>query len=370
MTILEHSSSSDKLIDTVTGEVLTGSPRAFSRAPGAGAASLPPLSKTGVKASHLQEVVLSADWSTVTIHEEKEVVFEALRQVGYDVGLEAAGHGTQFYRELYKSPFGVNVQAVPVNEHQTHCVVALTGRALEHFGAEVYFAWGGVLARLGQAGVRVNPKRVDLAFDTQKFTVQQVVDADRAGLLKTAARARGGNFEGDRLNYDNQTYYIGSRESEALVRVYHKTDGCSFGAEAFTRVELELHGDRAAEAFWSLMAWGLEEMAVGAARLLNGFMDIETDWWQDFKLTAESAWLKLKRKVATIASKKVWLRGQVEKSLAVVVDALDYLERGQGWEFLNELLADGRKRYSKVDEDLIKFNSGDGLTEFMMPVRG
>jgi hypothetical protein len=112
------------------------------------------------------------------------------------------------------------------------------------------------------------------------------------------------------------------------------------------------------------MAADRSEWAEMAARHISGFMAIETSWWQEFIQDAPAAWLKLRVKLPSVARKVAWLRGQVARTLAVAVDALDYVKFGSGRELIEELLFDGRRSFGKVEDDLIRTNVRASVPEF------
>lgn len=319
----------------------------------------PPYTDRGVSGSHnsIQTCVFSLDWLRITIWAAKNDIAPFLAILGADIGLEHTGHGGTGFRSLWQGLNGFQLYSDPVQEDKIYVSVNLPSKALQSIGTDKVIA---ACSWLCESGFRWSTSRCDLAFDTQIFPVQQFVDAYFEGLVITASKT----WE-EKKNCDGgHTFYVGSRESLAMLRVYHKQDGCSFGTDAFTRVEMELKGVRADMAFSSLLAADMSHWSRLACGLLNGFLDIPLSWWNDFLVTAESAWLKLRRKVATVASVGKWLRQQVAPSLALYAHAVSQGETAVLVDEINDLLREGQRRFTKRHNQLIAGNDGDGLPQF------
>lgn len=125
---------------------------------------------------------------------------------------------------------------------------------------------GMLLRSLCDCGVRTNCTGFDVAFDTQSFSVQDVVDAHNGGLLDCRASVfREMVGAAGRRARPGTPCTSAPRSSEAMLRIYYKTDGHSFREAWFAAVELEL-GERASFHFMELMAnamtdWGHVEGA-------------------------------------------------------------------------------------------------------------
>ena len=102
-----------------------------------------------------------------------------------------------------------------------------------------------------------------------------------------------------------------------------------------------------------IMAGAAADMAAVAARYINGFLQIEATWWNEFIGTAERAWTKIKQAVPTVESVGVWLRKQVAVSLSMYIHAVSQGEIDSVQDEINSLLADGRLRFSKKHRELI-----------------
>lgn len=319
----------------------------------------PPYTDRGVEVSHnsIQRCVFSLDWLRLTVWATKDGVTPFLSLLGVDVGLENSGHGGTGFRSIWSGLNGFQLYCDPVDENQVFVSVNLPSKCLQSVGVNALVAgW----TWLCESGLRFNVTRCDAAFDTQGFSVQQFADAYFEGLVKTNSRS----WEEKRNGDGGHTFYVGSRESLRMLRVYHKMDGCSFGSEHFTRVELELKSVCANLFMLELMAACPSEWAVLATAHLNGFLELPLPWWNDFLVTAKSAWLKLRKKVSTVASMGRWLRVQVAVTLATYVQAVCQGEVSVLVDEINSLLKDGQSRFKRRHEQLIMGNHGDGMPEF------
>ena len=329
----------------------------------------PPHTNRGVGTSHLQDCVFSVDWVRLTVWVNHEQIKPMLSLLGVDVGLEYSGHGGLGFQQVHVGQNGFQLYTNPVNEAQVFVSLNLPSKSLQAVGLDRFVRAYEWLCEQGLSGVKWSCTRLDLAFDTQRFSVGQVVDAWDTGLVTTAAtesneikgkpkrkRDKFGDLiavPAEILKKLGHTFYIGSRQSLAMLRVYNKLDGVSFGTEYFTRVELELKKERAMATLLEIMAGAAADMAAVAARYINGFLQIEATWWNEFIGTAERAWTKIKQAVPTVESVGVWLRKQVAVSLSMYIHAVSQGEIDSVQDEINSLLADGRLRFSKKHRELI-----------------
>ena len=289
----------------------------------------PPYTNRGVEVSHIQKSVFSIDWLRLTVWTTFQGVMPLLSLLGLDIGLEEIGHGGIGFRCVMAGLNGFQLYRDPVNEAQIFVSLNLPSKCLQMVGMDRLQAASSWLCEQGQNGLRWDATRLDLAFDTQSFLVEDFAVAWRSGEVQTKARS----WNEIKGSGDSHTFYVGSRESTAMLRVYHKMGGSSFGADAFTRVELELKADRANLAFLQVIAAPMQDWAVMAAGLLQGFVQVQSAWWSDLVEGAARSWLRLRQNIPTIASAEKWLNKQVLPSLALVVGALssgdvDFLIRG------------------------------------------
>lgn len=283
-----------------------------------------------------------------------------LALLGLDDGLTFSGHGGIGFQEVWNGQHGFQLYTKPNNENHVYVSVNLPGRCLEQIGLDKLVPAHEWLCERAFNGLKWGVTRCDLAFDTQKFGVQQFADAYHAGEVETASRTWNEHKGSD----GGHTFYVGSRESLALLWVYHKTDGCSFGDDAFTRVELELKKERAFFAYLSIMASDPSKWAEMAGRLLSGFVKVNTSWWTDFTGAVAASWLKLRRKLPTVARIEKWLRRQVAPSFATYVQALSQGDADVLAETVNELLKVGQEGLTSKHRALINAADPGSIPEF------
>lgn len=303
----------------------------------------PPDTDRGVDSPHLQSCVFSADWWRFTVWSDFDGVLPLLRLLGLADGLVELGHGGLGFKKVMSGLHGFQLYCDPVGVGQNYVSLSLPSKVLQFVGLDKLAAAASWLCEQGLNGLRWNTTRFDLAFDTQGFTVQQFADAYRAGLVATRSRS----WQEITGAGGSHTFYVGSRESEALLRVYHKVDGHSFGSDAFTRVELELKGDRAALAFLEVVAAPMDQWAGMAAGLLSGFVQVSSGWWSDFLGAARSSWLRLRRNVPTVDRAAAWIEKQVLPSLALVVGAVSGGDVDHMAALLQRMVNDGRERFTE-----------------------
>jgi len=320
----------------------------------------PPYTNRGVGGSHksLAPSVFSLDWLRVTIWASYAGIKPFLQIMGADVGMESTGHGGIGFRALYQGLHGFQVYAEPVNEGAVYVSVSIPGEALHNIGLQKVIQ---ALVWLYEEDFRYKVSRADLAFDTQLFNVQQFEDAYFEGLAVTPSK----KWDVHKSSENNgHTFYVGSRQSLAFLRVYHKVDGDSYGSEPFTRVEMELKGIRADMAISELLAADVSSWSEMACGWLNSFIEIPLPWWAAFLSSAKKSWVKIKRRISTVASMGVWLKNQVAPTLATWVQAVSQGESDKLTRQLNDLLLDGQSRFTKRNRALIDFNLGDGDSHF------
>ena len=324
----------------------------------------PPYTNRGVGDSHNPHTVFSFDWLSLTFFGCLDAVMPLLTLLNLSE-LEEVGHGGIGFRRILSGANGFQVYLDPVSTEpgQTFVSLRFPGRCLKALGMEKFseaFDW---LSQEGQQGSRWEVTRLDLANDTQEFGVQAFVDAYFEG--KVICKAR--RYNEYRSSGEGHTFYLGSRESTAMLRVYHKMDGDSFGEQPFTRVELELKGERATDAFIRICTWKIEQWASEAAKLLNGFIQVETDWWADWVGRLGRAWLALKRNAPTIQKMRNWLYSQVAPSLVTVLQALSSGECDRLNSEIQAIVQYGQKHQKKHHKRLVEAYQPDTALSFLVP---
>jgi hypothetical protein len=184
--------------------------------------------------------------------------------------------------------------------------------------------------------------RLDLAWDVEGVGVADFGDAWHAGNVVT--RAHRDSWQ-DHQNAEGRTFYMGSRASGRMVRVYDRRGP--------VRVEMEWKGDRAALLWGRLLACAEDGWSLEAMTELRAFLDFRDrssgvrpdfcpllDWWQVLTDGAGRSCVSIPREASTLEDRRAWLRRQVAPVLAMVADGVpDWTAE------LADLLADGRGRY-------------------------
>lgn len=323
--------------------------------------SEPPHTNRGVEVSHLQKMVFSFDWIRLTIWSDVEALAPLLDIMSLDLALEETGHGGLGFRRVLAGLNGFQIYCDPVAENQVYVSLNLPSKCLQSIGVDRLQAGISWLCEQGcSSGLRWAATRIDLAFDTQDFTVQQFADAYRSGEILTKTRS----WNEIKGSDGGHTFYLGSRESTAMLRVYHKMDGHSFGDDAFTRVELELKAERAAIALSEIFAAPMANWAEMAAGWVVGFADVQTTWWADWMAEVKRSWLRLRQPVPTVERARRWLEKQVLPSLAVVVGALSSGDIQAMQNMLMGYVGDGQRRFTKRHYDMIENYQSDVSPEF------
>lgn len=237
----------------------------------------------------------------------------------------------------YGSSAGVGGASVYWSPGRGDVFVVLPGEVCESLGVPALVALATELD--------LDPSsRLDLAWDVHGVAVAQVADAWRGGDVVT--RAHRDSWQ-DHQSADGRTFYMGSRTSGRMVRVYDRRGP--------TRFEMEWKGERAVLLWRRLLACAEDGWSLEAMTELRAFLDFRDrssgvrpdccpllDWWQAVTDGAGRSCTSIPRAARTLEDKREWLRSQVAPVLAMVADGVpDWTGE------LADLLADGRGRYRR-----------------------
>lgn len=122
--------------------------------------------------------------------------------------------------------------------------------------------------------------RLDFAFDDLPFTPQDIETAIREGNVKSLAKRKTMSVKQSPFeNKDNgeigtYTVYLGSRQSERMIRVYDR--------RGFTRLELEMKGKRSDLVAKQLFkaSDGVEWFSIGLSHLRD-YVNFDAEWWRN-----------------------------------------------------------------------------------------
>ena len=249
-----------------------------------------------------------------------------------------------------------NANPVNVSEGKpTYCSLRFPGEALRAVGVDFLTDF---YAALVNREVRVNCTRFDVAFDTQTFTVQDVVDARKAGVLACRAQvfARSPRIRAASARDTRSTSARGSRR-RCCGSITDRW--LLFGVDAFTRVELELKGNRASFHFQELMAAPMKEWAQLAGGWLKAFIQIGRDWWESFVQSFYAFWLRVCRAPETLEKMGEWLRRQVAPTLACYITAKSGGDVSEMFDIFRRLSEQGLKRMDKLKEAIARDAGAD-----------
>lgn len=302
----------------------------------------------------MADMVFSLDWLSLTVWLSKDMLIAVYLDIlGLHEGLEFSGHGGIGFQELHFGKHGFQLYAAPVNakDGAEYCSLRFSGECLHAIGMDALVEFYTALC---VDNIRFNCTRLDVAFDTQSFTVAQVEESRSAGLLtcKASTFRPIRDYQGNELR--GHTLYFGSRQSSAMLRVYYKTDGHSFGDQPFTRVEMELKGERATFGLLELMAAEMCHWSSMAGAWLNAFIQIGADWWHAFVEGFKTAWLRLSRPPQTLERMGNWIRRQVAPTLACYLAAKTGGEVGEMFDIFGDLMRQGLTRLHGVKDRIAR----------------
>lgn len=223
--------------------------------------------------------------------------------------------------------------------------------------------------------------RLDIAFDDTDggldidHMYKMLLNGDVQTRFRKVAR-----IIGDRIGENQRvgdTVNVGSRTSEAFIRIYDKRlqmiskDEKWDEFDHWVRVELELKGEKA-HCFSGLLAETALAVTNGTAGelcagLLLGLLDFKerggqdtnksrwetAEWWFSFLSGAKKKKLSIPIAQKTLSGIKRWVHNQVAPSLAVVLLSSADSEMESGYDFIMNAIVSGERRLSRVQKSLI-----------------
>lgn len=310
------------------------------------------------------------DWLSFTLP-YSDISMERARSMGKGYEKTELSYGRFKYTRSTRMLDGANIYFNPERK-EMGIHVSLNSASLAVVGLRplqmlnLIIDWGGSF------------KRLDLAFDdfSNLLDVDEMYRKILAGEVATRYRrvARISNAQTGSYEKMGDTINLGRRSSESFVRIYdkaaeQKAKGVALpeGVESWTRVELEVKGDKA-DAVGRMLA----NTAIGstksagqeAANLLYGLLDFKeanredenksrwktVDWWRLFVGATEKRKLSLPKKLRSIERTKVWVRNQVSASLAMIVLSRDDDNGLSGWEFIARCVVEGGEKINGLQQ--------------------
>lgn len=250
----------------------------------------------------------------------------------------------------YGSSAGVGSASVYWSVGRTDVFVVLPGEVCEELGVP------GLVALATELDLEPT-SRLDVAWDVSGVPVAEVQSAWSSGNVVT--RAHRDSWKHER-NSQGETFYMGSRASGRMVRVYDRRGP--------TRFEMEWKGERSLALWRRLMATAEEGWSCTAMSELRAFLDfrdrsegIRPDfcpllpWWAAVTDDAARWCVTIPRAAKTLEQKREWLRSQVAPVLAMVADGV------QDWTAeLGVLLDEGRARYARRSDRVALVQQAQG----------
>mgnify|MGYP002778422984 CR=1 FL=1 len=263
----------------------------------------PPASDTGAE---LTIHWLRGGFDSTFTHEE---VLGLVQQILPDSYIESPEWGQFMYKRHHMLTNGIRIYFEPSADNMPPVLLECPGEACEVLGFD----------NLRILFCNAELTRSDIAFDRAPFTPRDVASWVREGNIRTRAKSR--RFFEDLSNTgEGETVYIGSRQSEQLLRVYDR--------RGFTRVELELKGEmaRSFKEILLLDSDHFSQKAVGVLREFIDFVDAEKDsnvsrapllaLWEEFTKNLSRVKIRATGIVTqTLETVKEWLEFQVSAML-------------------------------------------------------
>lgn len=268
----------------------------------------------------------SMDYLTITVHAPASVAVAAMNEWNIFEQMQPAHHGARSYAAMSKHPSGFKIYYSPIDEKQEHFCLEFPSGALHALPYESILRW----VKHVLYNYRCNVTRLDLAMDTQLIHAREVWGWLEQDLY--SSRVRKDNIkEHGGLDVNDYTVYIGSRESECMLRLYRKQilGDDVFGDEFFTRFELELHDTRSTRAMYDLMFLPMvknesepekRDWSTYYYELMNGFITFHVDKWTEFVTTSKKTWVKILKRKSNVRRTGSWLSKQVYRSLAMYLE--------------------------------------------------
>ncbi len=257
---------------------------------------------------------------------------------------------TAFYQKMFIALCGVTLLTDPISKakgERDFCTLTIKGDGFHCLTMDLISKLAKYLV---DHGIDYKVTRIDLAWDNLDFSPNEMYkfmkehEQDRKAFRSLGKRRTLKFYEqpfelDENGNKGTAGVTFGSRESDRLIRCYDR--------HGFTRLELEIHEERANLVFGEIVSQESENrMDTGMAHLLD-FVDLDWEPWQRFIDGMIRAFCTLGKARELSAEKtKRWLGRQVSVSLSVIQDLepgftaklLDYGRMRKGRERYNALL--------------------------------
>lgn len=319
------------------------------------ASGRPPITNRGVELSHNSlgtgKDVVSMDWLSLVLHVNMSECLRYLQALNIKPDdLQERSNGTVGYTQSFIGPGGLLIGTAPANGN--HTLISLPGTACALFGPDLIGQLlSDVLIDAQFHGLRYNVTRADFAVDTLRFQAKDIANAIEhpespavlgVQMVQKYEQLRGGA---------GLTVYLGAPSSSKRMRIYHKTNGTTYGEDTpFTRLELQFRGKHALHA---VKCW---HQAKGAeiGQLVKGWLIALIDlpgvsWWETFTEGLPAIKLSMPKVTSDVMRSAKWIDQQVPRALTLAAIGLTGGDNGKIGEFLEGLIYKGQEKLTKRD---------------------
>jgi len=176
-------------------------------------------------------------------------------------------------------------------------------------------------------GDRALFKRLDVAADSYTIPMSTILTADDNGYLVTRSRTV---QETKNRRGPGSTLYIGSKNSNRLVRFYDKAAQQGLSNEMiWTRAEVQLRNEMAHQAVMLIMSDGEDMESIISSAVDFRYDDdsntsrrTRVEWWQEWLGCYKRLRFVVSKLVCTLEKSQAWVTNSVATTLAFIVKAL------------------------------------------------
>lgn len=294
-------------------------------------------------------LLFHVDWFRITLHSPYKQVLELYNSCFSEIlgPLSTQPFGRFAYSMVEQGLLNFSLLH-GVDGPNQHCCLDFPGKACQAVPPEFFIDFLGIVVSLG---INFKITRIDLAFDGCNFSPEQFYDAIQADKFRSHGTKKSLQY----VNTPNQeredgsglgcsTTYFGSIESNRRVVVYN--------LHGAVRLEIRFKDDLAWVVGTHLLGSLPDDWGRVAMGHLRDFIDIQTDWWQEFTKGTERAYAKLwQAKEYEIAKLMAALITQTASRLSVVRDCMgqEYFDS-----FISHCVTSGRANRGHKYDPILK----------------
>lgn len=257
------------------------------------------------------------DYFRVTVWPEPGV--DAIMLLNESVGpilgaFVESDRGRYGYTRSLMALAGVHVYYMPTDDINRF-TIELPGQACQLVGFDRLASLYQCIAR---NSVKFQVTRIDIAFDDVPFSPKMLLDAIYADKVRSY-------FKRFTVREFNQPFEVNEQGKIG-------TSGCSFGGRSSTRylrcydkhgynrLEVEFKAEKADQVACDILLEPSDTAIIQAMGHLLDYIDIDADWWVEFKATYTRLYKKLEHSADMIEAAKIanWLIRQASGAIAVL----------------------------------------------------